>query len=494
MTTDQNQGLSSPGERLQNSILWGAALSGVIRVGQVLVSLILVRLLTPEIYGQYGLLNAVLTFVYVLSMQRFMEFSFHQSDAELNIDAQLSFGVLLHIALFLLVNCASLGLLLSDHYQVIAPYLSVASLGILLNIPRIFHSVLLQRDQKWQRIRTLHFISFLFSSLVAVFAARQGYGLWALVVHSLLVPVPFVIDGLNRLSRTRFLLPGAAFLPTLKFGIIRNATSGVSAGQGLIESSLLTLIVGFASFGLYGRALALAQLLTGAATQPLSAILYPALAREHLSNESVASVTGLLLRVALWIGLPMVILMVQFPTLIVTTAFGEEWLAVAPMLPFAGVLVMAQVVRQMLTMVLTSRMMTRTVLVQELLILLLTGVTIYLVKGELMVYLMVMMIAYWLINFCLMGLMLKRGIATLSDQVNMMLGLLLVMALVLSGIWFGSSSGWLDRLPDYVAAIGQALFLIVCVLIGIRVADAQALKRLLGYLPGAPVWRRVFLF
>ena len=64
-------------ERIQESLAWGILLTALIRVGQVVVSLLLVRLLNPEIYGQFGLLSSVLGFAYVFSMQRFMEYTFH---------------------------------------------------------------------------------------------------------------------------------------------------------------------------------------------------------------------------------------------------------------------------------------------------------------------------------------------------------------------------------------------------------------------------------
>ena len=61
--------------RTRLAILWNTGIVTLISVGQFGVMLVLVRLLSPEVYGQYGLLMAVVGFLYVLSAQNFVDYT-----------------------------------------------------------------------------------------------------------------------------------------------------------------------------------------------------------------------------------------------------------------------------------------------------------------------------------------------------------------------------------------------------------------------------------
>lgn len=480
----------SPREPVQQAVLWGTALSAVLKLGQVLVSLVLVRLLTPEVYGQFGLLSAILTFVYVLSMQRFMEFSFHQQDDELDTDAQLSFGLALHIGLFVLVNIAASLLALIDQYAVIEVYLRVASLAILINVPRIYHSVLLQRQMRWRRIRGLHLASFALSSVVALALAVTGFGLWSLVVHALLVPVPFVLDALPTLRDARLRRPRSGFLPTLKFGLLRNATAGVGAVQGLLESSLLVVILGYATFGLFGRALALASLVAGLLSQPLNSVLYPVFAGLESGSPGVARLCGLLVRALFWTGLPLCLLLAFEPTPIVLLVFGQRWLEVAPLLPMAAFLVLAQLVRQTLGMVLTSQVGPGPLFRVELVILVATGGALAIsASGDLIRYLVLMNIASWLMVAWMLWRLIRHELLPGSELARMLATLACGALLAVLGLTvLGSIPAAPAGLPG---AILTAVIIATGFLAAVRLLDANALAQLIDYLPGATIIRKI---
>ena len=73
---DSPRGASRPAltrAAVSGTVGWGIAIAAVHKVGSVLLSLVLVRLISAEAYGQFGLVNAILMFAYTFSMQRFME-------------------------------------------------------------------------------------------------------------------------------------------------------------------------------------------------------------------------------------------------------------------------------------------------------------------------------------------------------------------------------------------------------------------------------------
>src|SRR5690606_5183514 len=124
------------------------------KVGSVLLSLVLVRLISAEAYGQFGLVNAVLMFAYTFSLQRFMEHSFHAAgDPTGSYHDHLGFGIILHLAIFAGLNGILLLAALPSNYDAVRDFAHLGSVAILLNVPRIYYSVHLQRLFDWRRIR-----------------------------------------------------------------------------------------------------------------------------------------------------------------------------------------------------------------------------------------------------------------------------------------------------------------------------------------------------
>jgi predicted tellurium resistance membrane protein TerC len=82
-------------DKTRNTVLWGVGLAMVTRAGTTLLSLLLVRLISPEMYGQYGTVSSVTLFVLSFSMQRFTEHLFFQREPDREEhERHLSFGLI----------------------------------------------------------------------------------------------------------------------------------------------------------------------------------------------------------------------------------------------------------------------------------------------------------------------------------------------------------------------------------------------------------------
>jgi PST family polysaccharide transporter len=313
---------------------WGIALSIFNKIGAVVVALVLVRLLSAEAFGQYGLVNALLMFAFTFSMQRFMEHSFHgQDQTEQGYAVHLGFGILLHVAVFTLLNLVLLLAPMPENFAAVRTYAHIGSLSILLNIPRIFYSVHLRRMLDWRRQRTIHLVAFALSATISIGLAASGFGVWALLAQNLAIPIPYIFDLVRQrpdLLRPNFSL--ASYGNVLRFGGIRSVSGILGVGQSLAEASVFTAVAGFIAFGFYGRAIGIATLASAWLGDQLHNIMYPIIARVEPGTLQAKRAAGLALRLVVWTGTPLAAALFVFNDTVVGLLYGSSWMEVAPLL------------------------------------------------------------------------------------------------------------------------------------------------------------------
>lgn len=337
---------------------WGVALALAQKVGGIAVTLVLIRLISPEAFGQYGLVNALLMFAFTLSMQRFMEHSFHCKDEGTGGYGQhLGFGIILHLALFAALNLALVLAPLPANYSEVRTFIHVGSLSLLLNVPRIYYSTHLRRVLDWRRQRSIHLTSIALSAAGSIGLAAFGFGVTALLAQNLLVPIPYVIDLVRQrpdLLRVTFDL--SEYGSVLRFGSVRSLSSVVGVGQQLAEASLITAVAGFASFGIYGRANGLSALAAAWLGDQLQSLMYPIVARVDPGGYQARRVAGLVLRLAMWTSAPVAASFFVFNDTVVSVLYGVGWMEVAPLLqPALVVSVLTMTLRGLMLVLLTTQ-------------------------------------------------------------------------------------------------------------------------------------------
>jgi O-antigen/teichoic acid export membrane protein len=166
--------------------------------------------------------------------------------------------------------------------------------------------------------------------------ALRGWGVYALLVPTLVVPVVFAWDLWFRARwRPTWQWSWARFKPAWTFGTSRIAASSLTAAAGLIESSWLAALAGFAALGVFGRALALAQLVCGRIAKLLGMSVFPVLARIEARSPSYRRASAAWLRSVAWVVAPLAVLGAQVAEPLVRILYGPTWLGAAPLLPAA---------------------------------------------------------------------------------------------------------------------------------------------------------------
>jgi O-antigen/teichoic acid export membrane protein len=298
--------------------------------------LVLVRLLPAEVYGQFGFVTTLLGFLTLFSFREFLGYTLVVRDpGQVHYQDIFTAGAALQVGVCLVANLVALGLRWVPAYAETAPVLHVMSLLFLLDLPSELRVRMLERALDWRRLRVLHALALIASGALSVAMALRGWAVYALLVTTLVVPVVFGWDLWFRARwRPTWQWSWMRFKPAWAYGTSRISAVSFVSVAGLLEASWLSA-VGFAAFGVFGRAVGLGQLLCGRVAGLLAQAVFPVLARIPPRSESYRRASAVYLRGVAWLVAPLAAVAALLADPVVRLLYGSDWLDVVPLLPWA---------------------------------------------------------------------------------------------------------------------------------------------------------------
>ncbi|HEX4038286.1 MAG TPA: lipopolysaccharide biosynthesis protein [Acidobacteriaceae bacterium] len=224
-----------------------------LRLGSLMV---LARLLNPR---DFGLLGMVTAFTGVLSL--FRDFGLSAAAVQLPSVTEEQSSTLFWVNLLvgtvltiLAVGCAPAVSSFYHEPRLLAVTAVVAS-GFLFTGAGVQHSAILQREMRFSALAFIDVASWLVSVVLAILAARAGYGYWALVIMSVCQPLATTV-GLWAVTRWIPGRPrrGVGLASLMRFGGTLTLNSLVVYVASNFDKILLGRFWGADALGIYGRA------------------------------------------------------------------------------------------------------------------------------------------------------------------------------------------------------------------------------------------------
>lgn len=329
--------MSSLGQKARLSVLWTAGFNVFRDLLQFVVMLVLVRLLAPEAYGEFGLVTSLVGFISVFSFNNFVAHTLQvKSDDQAHFQDHFTAGGILQLGMFAVTNLVAFALRWFPAYASIAPLVHVMSVTFILDWPTQLYCRMLERAMNFGRLRTLHAVGLVLTAVAAVTLAALGTDTLALLLPGLLVTVPFGWDLFVRQRwRPTWSWSWQNYAPAWRFGLTRIGSGLTVNGRQLLESGILSAVLGFAALGLLNRSLGLAQMFCYKIATQLMHAIYPVLTRVEGGMENTQRVGGLVLRTVAWTVVPTAVCFGMLAGPVVQTVYGAKWLEVVPLLPWA---------------------------------------------------------------------------------------------------------------------------------------------------------------
>jgi PST family polysaccharide transporter len=299
---------------------------------QVVTTVVLARLLTPEAYGLVGMALTMTIFA-----DQFRSLGLSQAVVQrdkLTLDQINSLFFINAGVGFALAGAVSLSApLIAAFYD--RPELVGITVALsatyAINGLAVQAGALLTRRMQFRSLAVRDTLAKLLSSVVAIAAALAGAGYWALVLQQ----ISGALFSLVVLWVAVSWRPGRpkdwwSALPLVKFGAGLTLANFINAFGRMGDSIIIGKALGAADLGIYQRALHLQQLPLGKLKQPLTSTMMTLLATlQREPDRYRALYTNAIAGISM-VGMPLAVVMAVAAPEVIAVALGDQWTAAVP--------------------------------------------------------------------------------------------------------------------------------------------------------------------
>jgi O-antigen/teichoic acid export membrane protein len=320
------------------------ASQGALFIINLVRSIILARLLTPEDFGLIGMVTVVVGFAAMfkdsgLSMATIQRFEITEAQVSslfwCNVALSLVLGVLI---------CASAPLVSQFYGKPELTLITITLAGsFVFSGLQIQHLALLRRHMQFSAIAVINVVSTVFALLVAVVMAWYGYRYWALVasawtqsIISLVLTCFFCNWRPGKFQRN------TGIGSMLKFGGHITGFNFVNFFARNLDNILIGRFLGADSLGIYQRAYTLMMQPLQNLNGPIAAVLTPSLSRLQNEPERYRASFCKAVSLLLFISIPIAAFFVVMSREIILLVLGEQWDAAVRPFMFLSICMVVQ--------------------------------------------------------------------------------------------------------------------------------------------------------
>lgn len=310
----------------KNGILW-SSLSQIAQTGlQIISTIVLARLLSPN---DYGIMAIVVIFIAIGNMMvdsGMASALLKKQDVE-NIDFSTLFiynfvvGAIIYLLFYISAP------FIADFYQrsILVDIIRVLMLVIIIQAVSIVQYVILLRDLKFKTLALIIVFSSLMSFLVALFFAIMNFGIWALVSQQLSYAFFYTISLWFMVRfRPKLDFSISSFKDQFSFGISLLLANLLSSISDNINNNVIAKVVPIAQTGNFSQANKLVLSLNGGVKGILDKVIFPVFAKIENIDEMKTNYIVLTKRV-ISIVFPIAALLSLFSDQLIMLVLGDQW-------------------------------------------------------------------------------------------------------------------------------------------------------------------------
>lgn len=299
-----------------------------------IVSIVLARILVPEMYGTIALVTVFINILQVFVDSGLGNALIQKKDAD-NLDfstvffANVSFCLILYILMFL--TAPLIGMFYND--MSLVPIVRVLSLLLLISGMKNVQQAYVSRNMLFRKFFFSTIGGTIMAAVVGIYMAMQGYGVWALVTQQLL----------NATVDTLILWITVKWRPQFQFSFSR-LKELFSYGWKLLASGLLDtvynslrqLIIGklytSADLAYYNKGNQLPNLIITNINSSIDSVLFPVMSKKQEDRAHVKNMTRRAIKTSTYIMAPLMMGLAFTSSNVIVLLLTEKWLACIPFL------------------------------------------------------------------------------------------------------------------------------------------------------------------
>lgn len=317
-----------------SNLLWRLGERYLAQIVQLIVSIVLARILLPEIYGIVALAIVFITILQVFVDSGLGTALIQKKDAD-DLDFStvfwfnIVFCILLYIGLFFLAP------LIAKFYHIsqLTGVIRVLSLVLIISGLKNVQQAYVSKNLQFKKFFWATIVGTISSAVVGIVMAKKGYGVWAIVAQ----------DLTNTALDTIILWLIVKWKPKFQFSFQR-LKSLFNYGWKLLASALLDvtynnlrqLIIGKkyskADLAYYNRGNQFPLFIVTGINSSIDSVMLPTMAIEQDHVEKVKEITRRSIKTSSYIMAPIMIGLAVTATGVVKLLLGNNWLPCVPIL------------------------------------------------------------------------------------------------------------------------------------------------------------------
>lgn len=301
---------------------------------QFVLQIVLARLLTPEHYGILSMMVIFTTLARVF-VQRGFSTALVQNKDVTDEDYSSVLWVSLGIAGVLYLILFITSPLIGQFFGVpeIKSYLRVLALMLFPGALNSVQIAKLSRELNFKKIFTGNIVGIVVSGIIGIVCAYLGWGVWALVIYTLLnvliacITMRFVVNLRIRLvcnmARVRVLFSyGWKILVSSLIDTLYQDIRSLAVGKKYSAGDL----------GYYDRGKQFPQFITSTINTAIQSVMLPVLSKKQDAAAEMKKMMRLSISLSSYLIIPMMAGLAGVATPLVTVLLGEKWLPCVPYL------------------------------------------------------------------------------------------------------------------------------------------------------------------
>lgn len=298
----------------------------------LVVSIVLARLLEPDVFGMIGIVTVFMAVLNVFVDSGLGNALIQKKDADaVDFSSVFFFNILMCTALYLLLFLTAP--LVAKFFKLpeLSPVIRVMGLTLIFSGINNVQKAFVARHLKFKRFFFATLGGTLGAAAVGIFMAVKGYGVWALVGQSLFSSLAnTVILWITVKWRPVWKFSGERFKRLFIYGWKLLAASLI----GTIYNNLRQLIIGkmysAESLAFYNRGYMIPNTFVGSVSSAIDSVLLPVLASAQDDKEAVMAITRRSVRISAYVMWPIMMGIAACSEALISVLLTDKWLPSAP--------------------------------------------------------------------------------------------------------------------------------------------------------------------
>ena len=324
----------SLGSKMFKGMVWSAIERFSVQAVQFIIGIMLARILTPK---EYGIIGILLVFIAVSDV--FIDSGFStaliQKQKRTKVDISTVFWFNILISLVCYVVLWILAPFIQEFYDLeqLSMLLRVMSLSLIINALFTIPMTLLTIELDFKTISIITLIATIFSGIIAVYYAYNGYGVWALVIQIMTrSALTAILTWLMIKWRPFFVFSKSSFKELFSYGSKLLASSLLSTAVNNFYALFIAKFISTKDLGFYTRGTQFSDVVFGILSSILDSVLLPGLSTIQEQRDKLVNYTRNILKATALIIIPIFLYLAVIAEPLIKVLITEKWMPAVPIM------------------------------------------------------------------------------------------------------------------------------------------------------------------